>query len=313
MGKVDDVLELSDLATQQAAFLELWAARMRDRTRSAANDDDLSYRRTEQRLIEKIDEEVRYLKILTPRISKEGSEFAIKVRQSEYAEQLEDIDRELASRETNFRTILSQHRWYTNQLAGRIRHEGRANDSSITVAAYEASAALLFAGQVIGKNGFLTGDGLEPTYRSSAAHQQAESSVKASKRLFKESVSLSRKLFLKYRVRYVRSFIKRFAREAAISFVIFGLLVEFLLHRFHVEFFVSGIAILALAYIAERVVSANLKKRRIQYYSRTLFNDARNLYSDYLIFLRARAIARVATFDKNKGVTDPSTDAIRDL
>jgi len=78
--------------------------------------------------------------------------------------------------------------------------------------------------------------------------------------------------------------------------------VEFLLHQFHVEFFVSGVAILAGAYIAEKFVSAFLKKRRRQSHSTALFNGTRELYSDYLVFLRARAIARVATVDRDKAV-----------
>jgi hypothetical protein len=138
--------------------------------------------------------------------------------------------------------------------------------------------------------------------RSSAEQAAAKGLAKANKRLFKESVSLSWKLYMKYRVRYLRTFIQRFAREAVVSFLIFVLLVEFLLHQFHIELFVSGVAVLALAYIAEKIVSARLRTRRRQSHSRALFNGTRDLYSDYLVFLRARAIAQVATLGRDRVV-----------
>jgi hypothetical protein len=299
-----DALKLVDFAARQVAYLEKGAEILRDKASSPREDADEEVRKHMLRIAEHIEKEAHHLKTLVPRILTEGGELATRAAQSKYVEQLEEIDGELAKRESRFRLILRRHRWHTRRLAREIKRRAQANDISFSIHFYEISQLFEFTHQLTGQRGFLTNDLVEPLYSSSASQMVARRQREANESLSRESVDLSWKLFLKYRIRYVVALMQRFASEAAVSLLIFVLLVEFLLHQFHVQFFIYGIVILTLAYVAEKVISAHLRKHRVQRHSRALFVGVSTLYSDYLVFLRARAIARIATHDRNNLPTE---------
>jgi hypothetical protein len=147
--------------------------------------------------------------------------------------------------------------------------------------------------QMLGQNGFLTGDEAALNSRSSLGQFLARRKIDSLKKLSRQSIELSRRLYVKYRVRYLLAFARRFASEAIVSFVIFVLAVEYFLHASHLEFLTWGVAILAAAYMGEKIVSAQLRKRRVESHKEAVLQSMARLYGDYLLFLRSRALASI--------------------
>jgi hypothetical protein len=295
MSEVPNLLKLDGFAESQRNAFAALVNRVREIYNIVSREKDAPGLPSAKSLLDTMEREFRLFELLSSQIQKEGNAFALEVSETTLPDRLEELDGALAQRENAFRQILTRHLWYIRRLSRFSLRKGQTDDIVAGLRSYIGEQASEKAGQAIGKWGFLSGGRNAPVQNGTMGKVVADMNRSSIRFWFAESKTLSLWLFAKYRVRYAASFVMRFVREAVVSFLIFGLLVEAYLHEIHIESFLYVAMILAAAYVADRIATAWLRKRRAKRHARNLTVAAKNLYKDYMLFARARGVAEIAT------------------
>jgi hypothetical protein len=282
----DPDARLKQIAGEQVAQLRAAARALRDP--KAEND-------AVHKIADQLDGEASGLETRLPKLQEECSKLVQEAFKARFAEHVEEIDKEVAGREREFRDILRTHRWYIGRIARRVAIDGRRSDVSLPISLHDTDFAIERGFQLSGRSGFLTNLTNKPRRHSSdLGNVVARSSLAANAKLTSESMTLARRLSIKYFVRYWIHFADRFLKEALVSFFLLVLVVGYLVELYHAPVVGWGASVLALAYVADKAWNAYSRKQRLAEHRDAVVGAILDLYGDYLVFMRARAIAHIA-------------------